>query len=391
MPVTLVLKKDREASVARRHPWLFAGSIARRMGDDDGLAEVRSAAGAVLARGFSSPRSPIAARLLTFGDEPLDASVVDARVSAAARLREKVVPEDTDGYRVLHAEGDFLPGLVVDRYANVLVVQATTEGTDRARRWWLPALTFRFPGLTIVAKNDLASRAGEGLSTSDEVLAGEDLPGRVPFRERGLAFLAEVATGQKTGFFLDQRENRQLVREIAAGKRVLNLFSYTGAFGVAALAGDASHVAHVDVSQPALESARENHRLNGQDLSRVDLVAADVFEDLRARVSRGETWDVVVTDPPAFAKKRDDVDRACRGYKDVNRLALKLLAPSGTLLACSCSGPIDAALFQKVLFSAALDAGVPARLVERRGAGPDHPVSLECPEGEYLKAFRLER
>lgn len=391
MPVILVLKKDRDASVARRHPWLFAGSVARRSGDDDGLAEVRDASGAVRARGFSSPNAPIVARLLTFGSGPLDGALVAERVAAAARLREKVVPPRTDGYRLVHAEGDSLPGLVVDRYANVLVTQATTEGTERARRFWLPPLAALFPGFTIVAKNDLPSRAGEGLSTKDEVLVGDAIPDRVPFRERGLTFLAEIATGQKTGFFLDQRENRHLVRELSRGKRVLNLFSYSGAFGVAALEGGASRVAHVDVSAPALASAQENHERNGQDLSKVDLVAADVFEDLRARVARKESWDVVVTDPPAFAKKKQDVDRACRGYKDVNRLALKLLAPGGTLLACSCSGPVDAVLFQKVLFAASLDAGVPARLVEKRGAGPDHPVSLDCPEGEYLKAFRLER
>ena len=182
------------------------------------------------------------------------------------------------------------------------------------------------------------------------------------------------------------------MRRLAAGRSVLNVFSYSGAFGVAALAGGAARVAHVDTSKPALDLARENHLLNGQDLSRVSTTAADAFEDLRVRVQAGEMWDIVVTDPPAFAKKRrGDVDRACRGYKDVNRLALKLLSPGGLLLACSCSGPIDAALFQKVLFAAALDAGVSARLLEKRGAGPDHPVSLDCPEGEYLKAFLLSR
>jgi 23S rRNA (cytosine1962-C5)-methyltransferase len=222
---------------------------------------------------------------------------------------------------------------------------------------------------------------------------GESVPALVPFREHGLSFVADVGAGQKTGFFLDQRENRALVGSIAKGKRVLNLFSYSGGFGVYAMAGGAARVTHVDSSAPALELARENHRRNGHAVENgpVDFVAADVFDDVRARVAAGETWDVVVTDPPAFAKRKPDVDRACRGYKDVNRLAMKLLAPGGTLLACSCSGPVDADLFQKVLFSASLDAGVPMRLLERRGAGEDHPVSLDCPEGEYLKAFRLEK
>jgi 23S rRNA (cytosine1962-C5)-methyltransferase len=235
-----------------------------------------------------------------------------------------------------------------------------------------------------------------GLSelTEDEILAGAALPARAAFRERGLAFVADLVGGQKTGFFLDQRENRDLVRRHAAGRRVLNLFAYSGAFGVAALAGGAERVTEVDVSAPALALARENHLANDQAVegqeARAAFVAADVFDDLRARVAAGETWDLIVTDPPAFAKRKGDVDRACRGYKDINRLALKLLAPGGLLLACSCSGPVDAALFQKVLFAAALDAGVPARILEKRGAGPDHPISVYCPEGEYLKAFLLQ-
>jgi 23S rRNA (cytosine1962-C5)-methyltransferase len=334
------------------------------------------------------------ARWWSFGDEPVDATLVERRLDEALALRRAVIPDGTDGYRAVNAEGDSLPGLVVDRYDDVLVVQATTEGTERARFLWLPALAARFPGVAIVQKNDLPSRAGEGLGTADELLAGAELPARAGFRERDLAFVADLAGGQKTGFFLDQRENRQLVRRHAAGRRVLNLFAYSGAFGVAALAGGAERVTEVDVSAPALALARENHLANGQAVegsgARATFVAADVFDDLRARVAAGETWDLIVTDPPAFAKRKGDVDRACRGYKDINRLALKLLAPGGLLLACSCSGPVDAALFQKVLFAAALDAGVPARILERRGAGPDHPVSVFCPEGEYLKAFLLQ-
>ncbi len=387
---TLVLKPGRDAATRRRHPWLFAGAVARDGGGGpDGLVEARAADGGFLARGFASPLSPLVARWWTFADEPVDEAFALRRLDDAIALRAAVVPAETDGYRVVNAEGDFLPGLVVDRYADVLAVQATTEGTERARPLWLPALRARFPRATVVQKNDLPSRAAEGLATADELLAGKSLPARAPFRERGLSFLADLAAGQKTGFFLDQRENRDLVRRHAAGRRVLNLFSYSGAFGVAALAGRAASVTHVDVSAPALELARENHRANGQDAA--SFVVADVFEDLRARAAAGESWDLIVTDPPAFAKRRGDVERACRGYKDVNRLALKLLAPGGLLLACSCSGPVDASLFQKVLFAAALDAGVPARILEKRGAGPDHPVSVDCPEGEYLKAFLLAR
>lgn len=384
------MKRGRDAATRRRHPWLFSGAVAGEEGDGgDGLVEARADGGGFLARGFASPLSPIVARWWIFADEPVDAPLVARRLDEALALRAAVVPQETDGYRVVNAEGDFLPGLVVDRYAGVVAVQATTEGTERARSLWLPALLSRFPGATILQKNGLPSRAAEGLATADELLAGAALPARAEFRERGLTFVADLAGGQKTGFFLDQRENRDLVRRMAAGRRVLDLFSYSGAFGVAAFAGGAASVTHVDVSAAALDLARENHLANGQ--SAATFVAADVFDDLRARVAAGETWDLVVTDPPAFAKRRSDVERACRGYKDVNRLALKLLAPGGLLLACSCSGPVDAGLFQKVLFGAALDAGVTARILEKRGAGPDHPVSVNCPEGEYLKAFLLSR
>jgi 23S rRNA (cytosine1962-C5)-methyltransferase len=388
---TLSLRPGRDEAARRRHPWVFSRALAGRPPGAAEEVEVRSASRAFLGRGFASPRSSIAARLWRFDEGPLDAAYVRGLVESAARLRDRFLPPETDGYRLVHAEGDGLPGLVVDRYANVLVLQATTAGTEASRPLWLPALRALFPAASILQRNDVASRHGEELPLEDELLAGAPPPGRVPFLERGMTFLADLSGGQKTGFFLDQRENRHLVRGLAASRSVLNLFSYSGAFGVAALAGGASRVTHVDVSGSALSLARENHAANGQDLSLVETVEADAFDDLRARVARSERWDVVVTDPPAFAKKTLDVDRACRGYKDINRLALKLLAPGGLLLACSCSGPVSADLFQKVLFAASLDAGVPARILERRGAGPDHPVSIDCPETEYLKAFLLAR
>ena len=392
---TLHLVKGRDAATRRRHPWLFSGAVARQEGTSpDGAVEARDASGAFLARGFASPAASIVARFWMFEDRPLDADFVSRRVREAVALRDHVVPPETDGYRVVNAEGDFLPGLVADRYGGALVVQATTEGTARARPLWLPPLLAAFPEATVLQKNDLPSRQGEGLPLDDELLAGDTSPRRAAFRERGLAFVAEISAGQKTGFFLDQRENRFLVRSLAAGRSVLNLFSYSGAFGVAALAGGATRVAHVDVSGAALELARENHVLNGQAVegpgARVETREADVFDDLRVRVAAGERWDFIVTDPPAFAKRKADVDKACRGYKDINRLAFQLLAPGGLLLACSCSGRISPDLFQKVIFAAALDARRPARLLERRGAGADHPVSIDCPEGEYLKAFLLE-
>ncbi|KAA0250911.1 class I SAM-dependent rRNA methyltransferase [Acidobacteria bacterium ACD] len=394
MALTAALRPGRDASARRRHPWLFASAFGVPLSalGPAGEVSVRSASGEPLGRGFLSPRAQLAVRLWTTEDRPVDAELVDGRVGAAVALRERVVGGETDGHRVVNAEGDLLPGLVVDRYGGVLVVQATTEGTEAARPLWLPALLRRFPGFPVVQRNDLPSREGEGLPLAVEALAGDLPEAPVPFREHGLRFLADVLAGQKTGFFLDQRENRARVRSLAGGRSVLNLFSYSGAFGVAARAGGASRVTQVDVSGAALALARANHEANGQRLGEeVSLVAADVFEDLRARAAVSERWDLVVTDPPAFAKRREDVDRACRGYKDVNRLALSLLPPGGLLLACSCSGPVSAELFQKVLFAAALDAGATVQLLSRAGAGPDHPVSIDCPEGEYLKAFLLRR
>ena len=216
-------------------------------------------------------------------------------------------------------------------------------------------------------------------------------PALAPFLENGLRFVADLAAGQKTGFFLDQRDNRARLRALARGKTVLNLFSYSGAFSVAALAAGAARAVDVDSSEAALALARENRRANGLAAPDEDFVAADVFDDVRRRVAAGQRFDVVVCDPPAFAKKRADVDRAARGYKDVNRLAMSLVAPGGWLLTCSCSGLVDADLFQKIVFSASVDARAPFSIVARQGAGADHPVSLDCPEGEYLKGIWLRR
>lgn len=381
----------------RCHPWVFAGSLESTPppASPRGPLPVTAGRGEVLGWAFTSPRSPLAARLWSFLPDAPDPGFVKELIRSALALRQRVVPEDTDGYRAIHAEGDFLPGLVVDRYGPVLAVQATTEGTEMARPYWLPPLQEFFPVSVIVQKNDLSSREGEGLALEDELLWGEHVPERVEFRERGLRFLADIFSGQKTGFFLDQRENRNLIRQHAGGRKVLNLFSYSGAFGVAAIAGGSPWVEQVDSAAPALELARLNHRLNGQDPEgpdrKVDFILADVFDDLRVRYTLAQKWDLVITDPPAFAKKRGDVERACRGYKDINRLAIKLLPPGGLLLACSCSGPVSAELFQKVLFAAALDAGARIQILEERGAGPDHPVSVYCPEGSYLKAFLLRR
>ena len=287
-----------------------------------------------------------------------------------------MLPGETTGYRMLHAEGDFVPGVVADRYGETDVLQLAAGGPARMGEAFAAAYREVFaPGRLVVrAEGGPASDAGAEEAT---------------FVEYGLRFVADLVAGQKTGFFLDQRENRRRIRERSGGKTLLNLFSYSGGFSVAALAGGAARAVDVDSSEPALALARRHRRENGFPEAGADFVRADVFEDLRSRTAAGERWDVVVLDPPAFAKKKSDINRAARGYKDVARLAMALVGRGGLLLACSCSGVVSPELFQQILFSAALDANRTFSIVEKAGAGPDHPVSIYCPESEYLKAFYL--
>jgi 23S rRNA (cytosine1962-C5)-methyltransferase len=392
--IRLSLKPGREESVLRRHPWVFSGAIASGSGDgSDGLAEVVDAAGRTIAHGTYSPHSQIVARLWSFDGRTPDLVLFRERFEAARRLRKDVAAETT-GFRAVNSEGDLCPGVLVDVYGEVAAMELLTEGTERwredleraAREVFLPAkLAVRQSGADRdrgVRRSLLALSPREG---------GGDGADYAAFTENGLRFLADVSSGQKTGFYLDQRENRSRVRSLASGKSVLDLFSYSGAFSVAALAGGAHRAVDVDSSKTALALAREHRRANGFPVDESDFVRADVFEDLRRRAAARESWDVVVCDPPAFARKRGDLRRAARGYQDVNRLAMSLVRPGGWLLTCSCSGLLSADLFQKIVFSASLEAGSSFALVARQGAGADHPVSLDCPEGEYLKGLWLRR
>jgi len=374
--------------VARRHPWLFSGAVASAEGDgSDGHAEVVGADGRPLARGAYSPDSQILARLWTFDGRVPDGALLRERFAAARKLRLECLPPETTGYRAVNSEGDLCPGVLLDVYGETAVLELLTRGTEVWRPEIEAAVREVFaPSRLIVRETGSARDSGKSEIRNPK----SELP-LAPFLENGLHFLADVSGGQKTGFFLDQRDNRARLRALARGKTVLNLFSYSGAFSVAALAGGASRCVDVDSSSGALELAREHRRANGFSTEDPDFVQADVFDDVRGRAAAGERWDIVVCDPPAFAKKKADVDRAARGYKDVNRVAMALVAPAGWLLTCSCSGLVDADLFQKIVFSASVDARAAFVLVARQGAGPDHPVSLDCPEGEYLKGLWLRR
>jgi 23S rRNA (cytosine1962-C5)-methyltransferase len=381
----LVLKRGRERAVANRHPWIFGGAIAQESGPEDAaIADLVDAGGARLASGFHSRHSQIRLRALTFGDQELTPELLLARIAAAVARRRTIFGEVTNAARVVHAEGDELSGLVVDRYDDVVVVEIANEGLERVKPLIVGALQDELKPRLIYFKNDIAARKLEQLPPeSDAVGDGE---AAATILENGLRFHVDVPAGQKTGFFLDQRDNRALARSMAGGRSVLNLFSFSGAFGVYAAAGGATSVRNVDVSAPAIEAARKNHDLNVFKTA-VDFTVADVFSFVRQTKER---FGLVICDPPAFAKSRGEVERAARGYKDVNLFALKLVEKGGLMMTFSCSGHMPLDLFQKVVFSAAHDAGRRVSFIKRLTAGADHPVSLYCPEGEYLKGFLLE-
>lgn len=385
-----MLRPGRERPLLDGHPWLFSGAVASAGGPSEApLAELFAADGAPLGVALHSPRAALRARRLT--SEPgaaIDREFFSRRLSAALALRAAVVPPETDGYRLVNAEGDGLPGWSVDRYGAVLVSQITAFGLEALRADAYAALSGLFPAAAVVHLGAGAARREEGLGSGDEVVAGElTLPARVPFRERGLRLHAEVGGGQKTGFYCDQRENRALAGRLAGGRAALDLFAHAGAFGLHVLRGGARSLTQVE-SSPRFEAAARAARAdNGLDDGRTAWVTADVFADLRARTER---YGLVICDPPPLARRRAEVERAARAYKDLNRLALQRVEPGGFLLTFSCSGAVDARLFRQILFAAASEAGVAVRLLAPLAAGADHPVSLAHPEGEYLKGWWAE-
>ena len=380
---TLTLKRGKERVVSNKHPWIFAGAIHTERGPEDApIGDLMDGDGKRIASGFYSRSSQIRLRALVFGDEEVTPELIASRITSAIARRRPIFEQPTNAARLVHAEGDELSSIVIDRYDDVLVVEIANRGAEHFKPLIVETLQRELAPRVIFFKNDIPARKLEGLSTEDEVI-GDPIP-QTEILESGLQFRVDPAEGQKTGFFLDQRENRRLARSLAGGKRVLNLFSYTGAFGVYAAAGGAASVTNVDVSARAIEVARENSALNGFE---GEHLVADAFQYVR---TRHDPFDLLVCDPPAFAKSRNEVERAARGYKDVNLFAMRLVSPGGLMMTFSCSGHMSLDLFQKVLFAAALDAGRRVSIVRRLTAGPDHPVSLYCPEGEYLKGFLLE-
>ncbi len=382
----VVLKPGKDRALRNRHHWLFSGAVAGLPDFTDGdILPVVAAGGELLGHGYFNRKSSIIGRMVSIGDEPPQ-DALRRHVKEAVALRRRFFdPSVTNAYRLLNAEGDHVPGFIADLYDDVLVVQVGTLGAEKLKPLLLECLTDEVHPRSVREASDLPSRREEGLPPFTGHLSGEEVESAT-VREEGLHFKVAFEGSQKTGFFLDQREMRKLVRETAQSCRVLNAFAYTGAFGVYALAGAAASVDNLDMSAKALTLAEENFGLNSFGGGRARHIVGDVFDYLRD--PEGE-YDYIILDPPAFAKRKADVVPACRGYKDINRLAIKQVASGGLVLTCSCSHYVDERLFRQVVFQAAAEAGRQVRILQSHRQGFDHPVNIYHPETEYLKGLLL--
>jgi 23S rRNA (cytosine1962-C5)-methyltransferase len=390
---TITLRAEKERSLLRRHPWVFEGSIAKGRADAGETVRLQAADGRFLAWGAYSPSSSIRVRAWSFDEtERIDAAFFQRRIAQAVAMRARL-GIDSDAQRLVHGEADGLPGLIVDRYGEVLSAQFLAAGTERWKAVIADALLQATGLARLYERSDSGVRALEGLPQASGWLRG-DGPTEVTIREHGWQLGVDVAQGHKTGYYLDQRDNRalfaRLVRQFGC-RHVLNCYSYTGGFSVAALAGGAEAVTSVDSSAPALARAAEHVRRNGFDPARHEVLDADVNATLRELHQAGRSFDAIVLDPPKFAPSAAHAERAARAYKDINRLAFKLLAPGGLLLTFSCSGGVGAELFHKIVAGAGLDAQVDGYLLHRLEAASDHPTTITFPEGEYLKGLVILR
>lgn len=416
--VRCILKKGKEKPVQNRHPWIFAGAIDQidegfKAGD---LVRVLSDKKEFLGIGYLNPESQIVVRMLAFEEVSIDEGFFDSKISSALKIREQflslssrfiskgltrtdtdflfkkndenhVLPADTNAYRLIHSEGDFLSGLIVDVYGNFLVAQFLTAGMDVRKDMIVKILKKHFPNHSIFEKSDAELRKWEGLKKSVGVLAGSEPPETVAILENGISFSVDLRGGQKTGFFLDQRESRAVTRTLSQGKRVLNCFAYTGGFSVYAAKGGATEVVSVESSEFAVQLGRKNCERNQMDEKLSTWAQQDVFDYLRAT---NREFDLIILDPPAFCKNKQQIQHAARGYKDINLQALKRLAPGGLLFTFSCSSYITPDLFQKIVFGAAADAKRDVRILKKTSHAFDHPINIYHPEGEYLKGLLCE-
>jgi 23S rRNA (cytosine1962-C5)-methyltransferase len=390
LPV-LRLKAGREKSLLRKHPWVFSGAVAEVTGAPVNGATVRviSAKGKFLGWAAYSRYSQISARLWSWDERQLvGEAFFRKQLSAAIAARDKLgLKNDCNALRLVHGESDGLPGLVVDRYGEILVVQSLSSGVEYWKEMLVDLLLELSEAVDIYERSDVDVRRLEGLEEHSGLLRGQAPDGPLQINENLLQFWVDIQTGHKTGFYLDQRNNRARVRSLATGREVLDCFCYTGGFGINALAGGAVSVLAVDSSAEALQGAKENLALNGLVQENYAQIQGDVFQVLRSLRDQRRSFDMLILDPPKFAPTAAQAQQAARGYKDINLLAFKLLRPGGLLVTFSCSGGVEAALFQKIVAGAALDAGVDAAIIEQLHQAPDHPIGLNFPEGAYLKGL----
>ena len=387
--VQCILQKGKERPVKNRHPWIFSGAIDRiEEGFEAGdLVRVFSEHDQFLGIGYLNPDSQIVVRMLAFEDVAIDEAFFEAKIVQAIEMRRPLIPTGTNAYRLIHSEGDFLSGLTVDIYGDFLVAEFNTAGIDAWKPVIVKILRKYFPAFSIFERSDSDLRKWEGLKRSVGVLAGSEPPAAIEILENGIKFGVDIEGGQKTGFFLDQRESRAVVRDLSSGKRVLNCFAYTGGFSVYAAKGGAKEVVSVESSEPAVAMGRKNFERNGLGAEHGVWAQTDVFDYLRATKKE---FDMIILDPPAFCKNKNQVQDAARGYKDINLQALRQLPKGGLLFTFSCSSYITPDLFQKIIFGAASDAKRDVRILKKTSHAFDHPINIYHPEGEYLKGLLCE-
>lgn len=390
---TVILNEGREKSLLRHHPWIFSKAIQKA---DESLqmgqtVEVVNQTGEFLCYGLYSPNSQIRVRALSFDENvKITDDLIASRVKDAISLRKNVFARGNDGVRLISSEGDLLPGLIADKYNEFIVISISSCGMERYKNIICQTLKEIFPECSIYERSDTKSRAKEGLPVRKGVVIGTEPDDTIYVREEGQVYIpVDIKNGHKTGAYLDQRLSRIKAGSLSKGASVLNCFSYTGGFGLWALKGGAKRIENVDVSEHALNAAKTGVAFNHLDPGRCKFLKKDVFAYLREQVENGAKYDLVILDPPKFAESAANLKKACRGYQDINRLGLKLVAKGGHLLTFSCSGLVDPALFQKIVADAAIDAGVDGRVLSTLRQDEDHVVSLPCPETFYLKGLDI--
>jgi 23S rRNA (cytosine1962-C5)-methyltransferase len=387
---TASLKPHKEESLQGGHSWIFSGALQQppHWIEPGGLVDVKSSTGLFVARGYFNPRTDIAIRILTRDiEQAIDEDFLCKRILSAIDLRRVFDPNKTNTYRLINAEGDGLPGLIVDRFAEILVAQIHTAGIERLRTQLIEALMLETDTRGLLLRNDSQSRRREGLELEEPQVVAGGVPMQVTVRENDVLFLVDPWQGQKTGFFLDQRDKREALRKYSQAKRVLNCFSYSGGFSVyAALTSNKTHVTSVDISEPAIELARQQFILNGLDPNQHQFLVSDVFDYLEQAQMAGEQFDVIVLDPPAFAKTQSARAQALKAYRRLNTLAMQVLRPGGILLTCSCSGVVGMDDLLGALSQSAQRLHRTVQLLETYTHGVDHPINIAMPETAYLKA-----